>query len=135
MDREPVFALLLYCVTDPDQGNNSCVPTFLIASLCETWKQLLFASRDAHKTREGSTEKAILRFSIRESYRWGDAQRKLMRTIDKFLSADCASPSSASPIRQIFVQVCQTLNTRQGIMSPPRRPCREHICCRNLRFK
>ena len=65
----------------------------------------------------------------------GDAQRKLMRTIDKFLSADCASPSSASPIRQTFVQVCQTLNTWQGIMSPPSRPCGEHICCRNLRFK
>jgi len=71
MDWEPVFALLLYCVTDPDQENNSCVPTFLIASLCETWKRLLFASRNAHKTREGSTEKAILRFSIRESYPWG----------------------------------------------------------------
>ena len=52
MDWEPVFALLLYCVTDPDQENNSCVPTFLIASLCETWKRLLFASRNAHKTRE-----------------------------------------------------------------------------------
>ena len=36
MDGEPVFALLRYCVIDPDQENNSCVPTFLIASLCET---------------------------------------------------------------------------------------------------
>jgi len=34
---------------------------------------------------------------------WGDARRKLIRAIDKFLSADCASPSSISTIRQIFV--------------------------------
>ena len=35
-----------------------------------------------------------------------------MRTIDEFLSTDRASPSSISTIRQIFVQFCQTLNTR-----------------------
>ncbi len=62
MDWEPVFALLLYCVTDPDQENNSCVPTFLIASLCETWKRLLFASRNAHKTREVQQKKRFCVF-------------------------------------------------------------------------
>ena len=117
MDWEPVFALLLYCVTDPDQENNSCVPTFLIASLCETWKRLLFASRNAHKTREGSTEKAILRFSIRESYPWGDAQRKLMRTIDKFLSRRLCLAEFCQPNPSDF---CTGL-------SDPEHPARHHV--------
>jgi len=42
-----------------------------------------------------------------------------MRTIDEFLSAGCASPSFTSTIRQIFVQFCQTLNTRHGIAPSP----------------
>jgi len=62
MDWEPVFASLLYCVTDPDQENNSCVPTFLIASLCEAWKRLLFASRNVHNTREVQQKKRFCVF-------------------------------------------------------------------------
>jgi len=45
----------------------------------------------------------------------GDAQRKLMRAIDKFLSADCASPSSISTIRQILYSFVRILNTRSAI--------------------
>jgi hypothetical protein len=42
----------------------------------------------------------------------GDAGRKLMRAIDKFLSVDCASASSISTIHQILGQFCQILNSR-----------------------
>src|SRR6266853_1721271 len=41
-----------------------------------------------------SYRQAISRLSIRQSYQWGNARRKLMRAIDEFLSVACASPSS-----------------------------------------